>query len=378
LKICVVSDPYYPYPSGVSEYTHYLAKHLRLFGHEVKILTTHYPHEENERRVTRIGRVLFIPMNQSFATLSTGLEIPRRVKEYLKKEKFDIIHMNGPFPPSISFFALHYSTSLNICTFHTAGFKPYKFGSSVVSVFFKKYINKMDGLIAVSTAARDAVASYFPGEYEIIPNGIDVDIFNNRVSPASDLPETRPKILYLGRLDQRKGLVQLLKAMPLVKKKINNVLLIVVGKGPLEKYCRALVKFSGLSDHVVFKGYVSRQELPRYYAACDVYCSPALGGESFGIVLLEAMAVGKPVAASRITGYDQVIKDNYNGVLFNPTNHEDIAGTLIKLLDDRDLRDRLCRAGHEFAKNYTWEKVAERIQKLYWAKIKNDIPKNIS
>ena len=370
MKICLVSDPYYPYPSGVSEYTHYLAKYLRRFGHSVKILTTHYKDETYEPDVIRIGRVFYIPMNKSFATLSVGLDIPRRVKSFLEQEKFDVVHTMGPFPPSISFFALHYSKSLNITTFHSTGFKYYRAGSYIFRKLFKKYIKKLHGLIAVSETPKDTFMPYIPGDYTIIPNGIDLEKFHPDVLPIPEFREKRYKILYLGRLDRRKGLIELLNALPLIKKEIKEVLLIVVGKGPLEYECKKLVREMNLSDAVIFKGYAKADEIPSYYASCDVYCSPALGGESFGIVLLEGMAIGKPVVASRIPGYDRVIIDGYNGLFFDPHKPEDIAQKIISIFKDRDLREKLINNGKEFVKEYSWFNVAKKIEKFYIEKLK--------
>lgn len=369
MKICLVSDPYYPYPSGVSEYTHYLAKYLRRFGHTVKILTTHYQGEKFEPDVLRVGRVFYIPMNKSFATLSVGWSIPGKVKAFLEKEKFDVIHTMGPFPPSISFFALHYSRAINITTFHSTGFKNYRFGSYLFRKIFKRYTEKLHGLIAVSETARDTFLPYIPGDYTIIPNGVDLERFHPDVPALEGFRDRKNRILYLGRLDRRKGLIELLQALKIIKEEIPDAFLIVVGKGPLENDCRKLVKDLNLSDSIVFCGYVESKLIPSYYASCDVYCSPALGGESFGIVLLEAMAVGKPVVASKIPGYDRVIIDGYNGLFFDPKNPQDIAGKIVRILKDKRLRDSLIKNGREFVKNYSWGSVARKMEEFYRTKL---------
>jgi len=370
MKICLVSDPYYPYPSGVSEYTHYLAKYLKRFGHHVKILTTHYQGERQENDVVRMGRVFYLPMNKSLATLSVGWEIPRKVRDFLNQEKFDVIHTMGPFPPSISFFALRYSRSLNITTFHSTGFKYYRFGSYLFRNMFKKYAQKLHGLIAVSETPRDTFLPYIPGEYAIIPNGVDLERFNPQVPVFNEFCNRKNKILYLGRLDRRKGLIELINALPIVREEIKDALLIVVGKGPLEDDCRKLVRDLNLSDAVIFKGYAKRDDIPSYYSSCDVYCSPALGGESFGIVLLEAMAVGKPVVCSRIPGYDRVIIDGYNGLFFDPKNPDDIAQKIVNVLKNSELKNKLINNGKEFVKDYSWQSVAKRIEIFYKQKLK--------
>lgn len=369
MKICISSDPYYPYPSGVSEYTFCLAKHLRRLGHTVQILTTHYPGEKAEADVFRVGRVFYIPMNKSFATLSTGMEIPLKVKEFLERGRFDVLHLNGPFPPSISFFALHYSRCVNFSTFHPAGFKVQRIGSGIFQRLFKKYRKKLHGLIAVSLNARDTAMPYIPGDYTIIPNGVDTERFHAGVRPLPEFIDQRPKVLYLGRLDARKGLFNLLRAFVHVRNELDDALLIVAGKGPLEKKARQLAQDLGVAGSVVFRGYIPFDEIPAYYASCDAYCSPALGGESFGIVLLEAMATGIPVAAADIPGYDRVIKDGSNGVLFDPREPRDIAKALVRILTDRALRTDLIANGMKFSHDHGWDRVAKRIENLYMEKL---------
>jgi phosphatidylinositol alpha-mannosyltransferase len=371
LKICVVSDPYYPYPSGVSEYAFYLAKHLRRFGHTVKVVTTHFPKDRPETDVIRFGRVLMIPMNKSYATMSFGLEIPRRIRDLIIKEKFDIIHMNGPFPPSMSFFALHYSNTANVSALLSAGFNYSRTGAGLIKKIFHKYNEKTDAVIALSPSARDSYSAYIPGKYHIIPPGIDNGVFNDRVVPMSDLPPGKPIILFLGRLDERKGALKLIQAMPSIRRALPDSILIVAGRGPMDEKCRRTARQLGIPNAVHFAGFIRQEDIPRYYAAADVYCSPALGGESFGIVLLEAMAVGTPVCAGRIPGYQDVIRDGVTGLLFDPRDPEAIACSLIRVLKDPAFKNSLRQNGREFVKNFTWELVTRRVEKVYLEAIEN-------
>lgn len=371
MKICIVSDAYYPYPSGVSEYGFYVAKYLRKFGHDVQILTTAYPNlkgiknEETEKGVKRIGRVFFVPINKSFATPTIGWGIPRIVANFIKKENFDVLHLHTPLPPGISYYALRASKGTNIGIFHSTGFKFFKRGSGLFKSLFGKNLRKIHGRIAISPSARDSIASYVPGDFKIIPCGVDTEKFHLNVQKKKELQTSNPKILYFGRLDRRKGLPELLKAIPIIKKKIPNILLVVAGRGPLEKECKKLAKELKISGSVIFKGFIPDEEVPSYYASCDVYCSPALGGESFGIVLLEAMAVGTPVAASNIIGYDFVIKNEYNGLLFNPRDPKDIAGKVLRIITDKKIKDKLVDNGKNFVKNYSWEKVVKDMENFY-------------
>ncbi|HAF07677.1 MAG: glycosyltransferase family 4 protein [bacterium] len=363
LKILIVSDPYYPYPSGISEYTFYLANYLKKHNNDVRILTTHYKNEEEEKDVLRFGKVLLIPMNKSYATMASGFEIPSKVKNLLYNNHFDIVHLNGPFFPSLSFFALHYSKTTNIAAFLNAGFKFYDFGSKVFRKVYKKYLDKISGYFAISETAKLAMQSYFPGDYEIIPAGVDVEFFK-KDGDRFDI-DGYPKILFLGRLDERKGVLKIINVFSKFLKVKKDAKLIVAGKGPLDVVARRLVKDLDIEDRVLFTGYVKKEDIPKYYRTADIYCSPALGGESFGIVLLEAMACNTPVIASSIHGYSQVIENFKNGLLFDPLSDDDLISKLILLSDDERLRENLKLNGEKRALEYSWENVSFKIEKFY-------------
>ncbi len=363
LKILVVSDPYYPYPSGVSEYTYYLSKYLKKNGNDVTILTTNYKNQTDEDRVVRFGKVLMIPLNRSYATMAFGTDIYPSVKNFLNKNYFDIIHLNGPFFPSLSFFALHFSNSINIAAFLNAGFKFYKSGSSIFKMVYKKYLNKISGYLAISQTAKLAMEPYFPGEYEIIPAGVDTDFFTERGENFNI--EGFPKILFLGRLDLRKGVLKIIDVFNRFVKIKNEAKLIIAGKGPLEKTAKDLVRRYGIEKSVIFTGYVKKEDIPKYYRTADIYCSPALGGESFGIVLLEAMSCGTPIIASRIHGYSQVIDDKKDGLLFNNEDDSELLSKLIELTEDENKRAFFRKNGLIKSKEYSWENVIIKIEKFY-------------
>lgn len=370
LDILLVSDPYYPYPSGISEYTFYLAKYLRKFGNRVTILTTHYKNEIEDDHVIRFGRVLMIPMNKSYATMSFGLDIPAKVKNLLHNNHYDIIHLNGPFPPSISFFALHYSKSVNIAAFLNAGFSFNSTGASIAKFLYGKYLKKINGLFAISETAKKAMEPYFPGEYAIIPAGVDTEVFNPNVKERDDLEEGYPRVLFLGRLDERKGVIVMINAFKKLLTLKPKAQLVIAGKGPLDSEARNLAKHLKIENSVEFKGFIPFGEIPSYYKSADIYCSPALGGESFGIVLLEAMASGTPVVASNIHGYSQVVKDNENGLLFETGDEDDIVKKIIQLADDKALREKCIKNGFTLADKYSWENVAKQIESFYISRLK--------
>jgi phosphatidylinositol alpha-mannosyltransferase len=223
---------------------------------------------------------------------------------------------------------------------------------------------RLHGKIAVSNSARDFVGQRFPGEYSIIPNGIDYQRFARPVEPLPSFDDDAPDVLFVGRLEKRKGLEYLLRAWPRVQRAVPNVRLTVVGAGRrLAKY-RQWVEAQGWHD-VHFVGHVSPDDLVRYYQASDVFCAPSTGQESFGIVLLEAMAAGRPIVASRIPGYAEVMEDGREGLLVSPRDPLALAAALTSLLRDPDRRQAMSAHGRVKAKAFDWTRVADRVLDFY-------------
>lgn len=364
MKILLSSDSYYPHPGGVSEYMHFLGKYLEDLDNEVVILAPHYSEPyHDDLKTRRIGKCFFFNGNKATITFTFHHKLPILVRNFVRNERFDIIHTNGPIGWNLPYWALHYSRAVNVATFHTAftGVNLYKFAK----VFFKRmYHKKLHGVIYPSKTASLTTFPHFPIPYRIIPNGVDTERFHPEVKPLEKFPADRPKILFLGRLDPRKGLDKLLKAYPLIKKRIEDALLIVVGAGPLMEQYKEMVP-RRLRESVYFEGRVTGEMVPRYYATCDIYVSPATGGEVFGIVLTEAMATAKPVAASNIAGYNEVIEDGMNGLLFDQNNPYDIADKVIRILEDSRLRNRLSTNARNFAVKLSWRNIAARVMAYY-------------
>ena len=228
----------------------------------------------------------------------------------------------------------------------------------------KMFDRELNGRIAVSNAAKEFIAQYFPGDYRIIPNGVDIDCFNPKAEMISELADGSFNILFVGRMDPRKGLNYLISALPLIKKKIKNARLIVVGGGSLNMFYKSQAELPGQKD-IIFVGKVSYDDLPKHYRTADVYCSPATGGESFGIVLIEAMATGTPVVASDIEGYRDVLTDQKEGLFCENRNPDDIAAKIIQLAQDPKLRKKMGEQGIKTANKYAWSKVVKKIEAYY-------------
>jgi len=368
MKIALVSPYDFAYPGGVVNHISALEQYFTKMGHEVKIIApASKAVPDFGDRFIPIGKPRPIPVSGSIARITISLRLASRIKEVLAKEKFDIIHLHEPFMPMLCSAVLRFSdNAANIGTFHACHGSPgYGFGRPISTMMLKRRRRKLVGKIAVSKPAMDFARKHIPGYYNIIPNGIDVEHFSPDVSPIDEFCDGKLNILFVGRLEKRKGLNYLLEAYKQVKQEMPNSRLIVVGPGTrLRSKYEKQVRRSNLQD-VVFVGYASYDELPRYYKTADIYCSPATGRESFGIVLLEAMAIGKPVVASNIEGYANVVTHGVDGLLVPPKDPRMLAQALISLMSDASLQQQMGANGILKAKRYSWENIAQRILNYY-------------
>jgi len=367
MKIALVSPYDFNHPGGVVNHILALNQQLTKMGHEVKIIS---PLSRlafgDDARFLHIGKARPFPVRGTTIRISFSLRLASKIKEVLAHEKFDIVHLHEPFMPMLCSAVLRFSDTVNIGTFHACHGSPgYNFGWPFSKLMLRRRRRNLAGKIAVSRVAMNYAFKYIPGQYDIIPNGIDLNHFSTDVSPFEEFCDGKLNILFVGRLEKRKGLDYLLKAYRSIKKDYPECRLIVVGPGTrfLRKYDK-FVRRNKITD-VVFRGMVSYNELPRYYKTADIFCSPATGRESFGIVLLEAMALGKPLVATNIEGYASVITSGKEGLLVEPNNETALARALIALITDEPLRQRMGERGLVTAREHSWEKIARRIADYY-------------
>ena len=367
MKIALVSPYDFAYPGGVANHICALERHFTGMGHEVKVIApASKAVSDFGDGFIPIGKPRPVPASGSIARITISPWLSSKIKAVLDEEKFDIIHLHEPLMPMLCTTVLRLSRTATIGTFHACDASPgYNVSTPFGKLLLKRWFKKLDGKIAVSQPAKEFIGKYFPGDYSIIPNGIELNHFHPDVSPINELSDSKLNILFVGRLESRKGLPHLLKAYKQVKQEIPDSRLIVVGPGTRlrHKYEEQVMR-TGLKD-VIFVGPVSRDELPRYYKTADIFCSPATGRESFGIVLLEAMAVGKPVVASNIEGYASVVTHNVDGLLVPPKDEEMLAQALISLLTDQSLRQQMGANGRLKAEKYSWERVTQRVFDYY-------------
>ena len=330
------------------------------------IITSHFRRGESDHGpgVVRIGHNLLIPFNGAFVDLAVGLRLEQQLRALLRTWDFDVLHTHAPIVPTLPLMAVKAASCPQVGTFHTTG------GRSRLLELMKGYLTpliaKLDGRIAVSNTARDFAAAYFPGHYDIIPNGVDVERFHPAVQPFEQWREPgRVNLLFVGRLDPRKGVQLLLDAMPeVVERTSGRARLLIVGDSYLRQKFENSVS-PAVRKHVRFLGHVPSADLARWYATGDIFVSPASGNESFGIVLLEAMACGRPVVASDIPGYHSVVVPDVNGLMFPPGDRAALARALATLVDDPERRQALATRGRARALEFAWPRVTDRIEAVY-------------
>jgi len=369
MRILMVSEHYFPHVGGMSVHIHNLASGLRRRGHSVDILTTNHSSHvlepvrcpNDSGSVYRIGRAVTVRANSSWAAVAVGLDLDRRIDDVLDAD-YDIVHIHGSITPTLPLLAIRHARGPVLITLHSYGSnsKGYRFFRPLL----QPYMDRLDGVIGVSEAAILAVARCFAFDYRIIPNGIDLSQFCPPLTETRGARNDAPRLLFVGRFEPKKGLEYLLQALPAVKRRFAGIQLVVVGTGPLR---RSYNRYIGtqLRDNVSFVGAADPADMPDHYCACDLLCAPSIGNESFGIPLLEAMATGRPIVASNIPGYREVVTHGEDGVLVPPRSPDALSQAIVGLLDDEGTRLKLRSNGLRKVRDYTWASVAERVEKYY-------------
>jgi phosphatidyl-myo-inositol alpha-mannosyltransferase len=365
MKIGLVSPYDFSFSGGVNNHITHLAGHFMQSGHDVKILA---PRSDKTNRdypfeIIAIGRPFPISAISTVSRVPVSPWLPFQVAYTLQREKFDILHIHEPLIPLLPLSVLLTSNTTTIGTFHAFHEKPryYRFGR----LFLKNCLPRLHGKIVVSEPARSFIASYLPDNYSVIPNGVDVRRFSGNHTRRRELDDGKLNFLFIGRLEKRKGLDYLLRAYSKVQNQIPPSRLVVVGAHAKNdpKYEEMSCKL-GIRD-IVFTGAVADNELPSYYQSADVFFAPATHGESFGIVLLEAMASGVPIIASGIPGYASVLSHEKEGLLVAPRDENALMQAMLSLSGNAELRKAMSASGRTKAEKYSWENIANRVMECY-------------
>jgi phosphatidylinositol alpha-mannosyltransferase len=365
MKVGLVSPYDYSHPGGVTEHIRHLGHWLRQLGHEVRTFapSSRRDAEHEIPDFYRIGRVFPLPANDSVARITLSFHLARRVNEILNQERFDVLHFHEPFMPALPLTLLPMARAPHVATFHA--FAKSNIGYYYGRPILKPYLKHLDATIAVSEPAREFVRHYFPQlEPRVIANGVDTERFRPGLTPIHHLRDGCVNVLFVGRLEKRKGLRDLLQAFRYLHERVPKTRLIIVGDGPLRGMVESFISSRRL-ENVVVAGRVPAEVLPRFHASADIFCSPATGRESFGIVLLEAMSAGLPVVATEIPGYLSVVEAGVDSLTVRPKSPVELGAALTVMARDPLLRRRLGEAGLQKAQRYAWRVIASQVIEVY-------------
>ncbi|MDQ3734868.1 MAG: glycosyltransferase family 4 protein [Actinomycetota bacterium] len=361
MRIGLVCPYSWDIPGGVQYHVRDLAKTMIALGHHVQVLTPANDETDLPPYVTSAGRAVPIRYNGSVARLQFGPVAAARVRRWLRQGHFDVLHVHEPSAPSLSFLTCVLAKGPIVATFHTATVRSRWLGA--LQGVLQPFMERISGRIAVSDLARRVQVEHLGGDAIVIPNGVDVAHF----AAAPPLPGFRRAGLtigFLGRFDERrKGLPVLLDALAQIAPEHPDLHLLVAGRGDVDDLYEDLPE--PLHERVTVLGEISEEDKARMLASIDIYCAPNLGGESFGVILVEAMAAGAAIVASDLDAFRRVLNDGAAGVLVRRGNAAALGDGLSQLLGDATRRAELVQAGRIAVQEYDWSVVSQRILAVY-------------
>lgn len=358
MKIGMVCPYSLDVPGGVQNHVRDLTESLHGLGHDVSVLAPANDHKPMPDYVVSAGRAMPVRYNGAVARLAFGPVALSRTRRWIRDGDFDVLHVHEPTTPSVSMMALGLSTGAAVATFHTSLARSR--AMAVSEPIQRPLLEKLSAVIAVSEFAQQFIEQHLGGGSVVIPNGLYVDRFH-LPRPAGD--PGAPVLLFLGRFEEaRKGLPLALDALRQIVEKKPATRLLVAGSGDIEDARRYLDP--ALDGHVDFLGEVDDATKAQLFAGADVYVAPNTGGESFGIVLIEAMAAGAPVVASDIPAFAKVLGDGRWGSLFAHGDPDDLARAVLDALDDLATADR-ADAARSAVRQYDWSVVTHSIVQVY-------------
>ncbi|MEU6412795.1 glycosyltransferase family 4 protein [Microbispora sp. NPDC046933] len=361
MNVGIVCPYTWEVPGGVQAHIRDLAEALIDDGHKVSVIAPAADDAELEAYVTPAGRAVPVPYNGSVARLAFGFLSANRVRKWIREGGFDVLHVHEPAVPSLGVLACWVARGPIVATFH-ASYERSR-AMSVAAPMLQSALEKITGRIAVSDAARKTLVEHLGGDAVLIPNGVTV----RRYAEGEPLPGWGPDgnvIGFLGRMDEpRKGLAVLLEAFALLAPERPGLRLLIAGPGDPDDVLGRVPK--PYRDRVGLLGMVSEADKVRAYHSVDVFCAPNLGGESFGIVLTEAMSAGAPILASDIPAFRRVLGEGQAGALFATGDPAALAREAARLLDDPERRAKLSDEARQAVWKYDWSTVAREVVRVY-------------
>ncbi|EFK98707.1 MULTISPECIES: glycosyltransferase family 4 protein [unclassified Streptomyces] len=359
MRIGIVCPYSWDVPGGVQFHIRDLAEHLIRLGHEVSVLAPADDETPLPPYVVSAGRAVPVPYNGSVARLNFGILSAARVRRWIQNGRFDVIHIHEPSSPSLGLLTCWAARGPMVATFHTSN--PRSRAMTAAYGILQAALEKISARIAVSEYARRTLVEHLGGDAVVIPNGVDVSFF----ADAEPKPEWQGGTIgFIGRIDEpRKGLPVLMRALPRILEARPDTRLLVAGRGDAEEALEPLPR--AYRDRVEFLGMVSDEDKARFLSSVDLYVAPNTGGESFGIILVEAMSAGAPVLASDIDAFAQVLDQGAAGELFANEDAEALADAAVRLLGDPERRAELRAAATAHVRRFDWSTVGADILAVY-------------
>ncbi|MFE4639142.1 glycosyltransferase family 4 protein [Streptomyces sp. NPDC056773] len=359
MKIGIVCPYSWDVPGGVQFHIRDLAEHLIGLGHQVSVLAPADDETPLPPYVVSAGRAVPVPYNGSVARLNFGFLSAARVRRWLHDGVFDVVHIHEPTSPSLGLLTCWAAQGPIVATFHTSN--PRSRAMLAAYPILQPALEKISARIAVSEYARRTLVEHLGGDAVVIPNGVDVDFF----AKADPNPAWSGRTLgFIGRIDEpRKGLPVLMAAFPRIVEACPDVRLLVAGRGDEEEAVASLP--AELRSRVEFLGMVSDEDKARLLRSVDLYVAPNTGGESFGIILVEALSAGAAVLAADLDAFAQVLDQGAAGELFANEDPDSLAAAAIALLRDPARRAELSARGSAHVRRFDWSTVAADILAVY-------------
>jgi phosphatidyl-myo-inositol alpha-mannosyltransferase len=362
MRVGLVCPYTWDVPGGVQSHIRDLAEALIELGHQVSVISPADEDAELPPYVVSAGRPVPVPYNGSVARLSFGPLSASRVRRWVKENDFDVLHVHEPTAPSLSMSACWVASGPIVATVHSS--MPRSRALHAAVPLIRSAMEKINGRIAVSEAARTMLVEHMGGDAVLIPNGVATRRYAGPAEPLPGWPGTGGAIGFLGRMDEpRKGLPVLLEAFGILGTERDRLRLLIAGPGDEQEVLERVP--AALRDRVVLLGQVSDEDKVRMLHSVDVFCAPNTGGESFGIVLAEAMAAGAPIVASDLDAFRRVLRGGRAGELFTNGDPADLARAARLLLDDPERRAVLSAAAAAAVSGYDWSVVAKDVVNVY-------------
>lgn len=363
MRVGLVCPYTWEVPGGVREHVSGLAEALMDLGHEASVIAPADEDAELPFYVVPAGRAVPVPYNGSVARLAFGFLSASRVRRWIRDGRFDVLHVHEPTAPSLSLLACWVAEGPIVATLHAA--MPRSRALHVAQPILASALEKISGRIAVAEAARNTLVEHLGGDAVLIPNGINVAKFA-QAEPLPGFPGSGGTLGFLGRMDEpRKGLDILLAGFAILAAQRPGVRLLIAGRGDPDEVLGQVP--ADYRDRVVLLGQVSDADRVRMLHSVDVFCAPNTGGESFGYVLVEAMAAGAPIVASDIDAFRQVLRGGEAGHLFETGSPQALAVAASRLLDDPAYRAKLAAEAAEAVREFDWSVVARDVLRVYQA-----------